>query len=125
RVALLVFQPPHIRVEEFSTVALGPAKVLGTVGLVGFIIGAFVSTFGSSIEVTLSNGYAFGQYFGWAWGKLVKARDAARFHVAMMVTLLLGGAVVLTSVDPVKVTEIAMVFAVVGLPLSYFPVLVV
>jgi Mn2+/Fe2+ NRAMP family transporter len=124
-VAALVFGPQHIRVEEFSTVALGPAKVLGTMGLIAFIAGAFVSTFGSSLEVTLANGYALGQYFGWAWGKLMKPREAARFHVAMIVTLILAGAVVLTSIDPVKVTEIAMVFAVVGLPLSYFPVLVV
>jgi Mn2+/Fe2+ NRAMP family transporter len=124
-VAALVFQPLHIRVEEFSTVALGPAKVLGTLGLIAFIIGAFVSTFGAAIEVTLSNGYALAQYFGWAWGKLMKPREAARFHVSIIVTLLLAGLVVLTSIDPVKVTEIAMVFAVVSLPLSYFPVLLV
>ncbi|MEA2452491.1 MAG: hypothetical protein QOG04_1201 [Actinomycetota bacterium] len=124
-VAALVFKPLGIDIDELSQVALGPAAAFGTIGLVLFIVGLFASTFGAAIEVTLSTGYSLGQFFGWTWGKLVKPIEAARFHLAMIVLLILAGILVLTTLDPVKVTEIAVIFSAIGLPLTYFPVLVV
>jgi manganese transport protein len=124
-VAALVFKPHGIAVEELSQVTLGPAAALGTVGLVAFIVGLFASTIGAALEVTLATGYSLAQFFGWSWGKLQKPKSAAKFHTSMIVTLVVAALLVLTSVDPVKVTEIAVVFSAIGLPLTYFPVLVV
>ncbi len=124
-VAALVFKPHGIDIDEMSQVALGPAAAFGKIGIVLFIVGLFASTFGAAIEVTLSTGYSLAQFFGWTWGKLVKPIEAARFHLAMIVLLVLAGVLVLTSLDPVKVTEIAVIFSAIGLPLTYFPVLVV
>jgi manganese transport protein len=39
--------------------------------------------------------------------------------------LLLGGMLLLTTVDPVKVTEYSVVFSAIALPLTYFPILVI
>lgn len=124
-VAALVLLPRGISVDDLSTVALGPASVLGTVGMVAFIVGLFASTFGASLEVTLANGYSVSQFFGWRWGKRIKPAEGARFHLTMIVCLLIGGLLVLTSIDPIKVTEIAVIFSAIALPLTYFPVLVV
>ena len=124
-VAALLFKPQGITVETLSQVALGPAATLGSIGLALFIVGLFAATFGAALEVTLSTGYCLAQYFGWTWGKFEKPRAAARFHLSMIVTVVLAALLLLTSVDPVKVTEIAVVFSAIGLPLTYLPVLVV
>jgi manganese transport protein len=124
-VAAMVLAPRGVTVEHLSTVALGPAAVLGTAGLVAFIIGLFASTFGAALEVTLSNGYAISQFFGWRWGTRVRPKEDARFHLAMIICLIVALILVLTSLDPIRVTELSVVFSAVALPLTYLPVLIV
>lgn len=124
-VAALVFKPHGIEVDSLSTVALGPAVALGSVGIACFLIGLFASTIGATLEVTLSNGYAISQFFGWPWGKFVKAKDAPIFHLVIIVSLVVAALVVFTSVDPIKITELSVVFSAVALPLTYIPVLIV
>ncbi|HYZ93590.1 MAG TPA: divalent metal cation transporter [Actinomycetota bacterium] len=124
-VAALVLGPRGISVEDLSTITLGPASVLGRLGLAAIIVGLFASTTGAALEVTLATGYSAAQYFGWAWGKFVRPRDAARFHLVMIASLVVAGLLVVSSLDPIKVTELAVVFSAIGLPLTYLPVLVV
>ena len=69
--------------------------------------------------------YAAAQYFGWQWGKRVSPREAARFHSVLLVSVLARGALLLTTVDPVRLTEYMLVFSAVVLPLTYLPILVV
>jgi manganese transport protein len=85
----------------------------------------FAATFGAALETLLSCGYTISQYFGWQWGKFVKPAQASRFHLMMIVVLLFGGMTLLTTVDPVKVTEYSVVFSAVALPLTYLPILIV
>jgi Mn2+/Fe2+ NRAMP family transporter len=65
------------------------------------------------------------QYFGWQWGKFVRPREAARFHLVLILCVLLAVGVLMTGVDPILVTELSVVFSAVALPLTYFPILVV
>jgi Mn2+/Fe2+ NRAMP family transporter len=88
-------------------------------------VGFFAATFGAAIETLLSSGYTLAQFFGWQWGKYVRPREAARFHGALVVALLLAIGLVLTAVDPVQVTEYSIVLSAAALPLTYFPILVV
>jgi Mn2+/Fe2+ NRAMP family transporter len=123
--AALILQPRNISVEQLSQVALPVSLVLGKVGLAIVIFGFFITTFGAALETGLSSGYAAAQYFGWQWGKFVKPREAPRFHLivlgSIIVALLLG----ITSLDPVKITEYSVVLSAAALPLTYFPILVV
>ena len=123
--AALVFKPAGIQVENLSTVALAPAASLGSIGLALFLVGLFASTIGAALEVTLANGYALAQFFGWTWGKRLAPAKAARFHLVLMVSLVIAALVVWSSLDPVKVTELAVVLAAFAIPLTYFPVLLV
>ena len=43
----------------------------------------------------------------------------------MLLCSIVAAAVLLTTVDPIKVTEYSVVFSAVALPLTYFPILVV
>ena len=121
----LVFLPVGVQVDTLGQVALPVAVSLGKIGLAVALIGFFAATFGAACETGLSVGYSLAQYFGWQWGKFVRPRQAARFHLAVLLSTILGIAVLLTTVDPIKVTEYSVVFSAVALPLTYFPILVV
>jgi Mn2+/Fe2+ NRAMP family transporter len=121
----LLFAPRHIEVDTLTQVPLPVAVALGKVGLACAIVGIFAATFGAALETGLSAGYCVAQYFGWQWGKYVRPREASRFHVVVLLAILLGAVVLMTGVDPIKVTEYSIVLSAAALPLTYFPILVV
>jgi Mn2+/Fe2+ NRAMP family transporter len=123
--AAVVFQPRGIGVESLPQVGLPTALSLGRVGLAFVIVGFFAATFGAALETGLSCGYTVSQYFGWQWGKGVRARDAARFHLVVLGSIIVAVLVAITAIDPIKVTEYSIVLAAAALPLTYFPILVV
>jgi Mn2+/Fe2+ NRAMP family transporter len=123
--AALLLAPLHISVDTLPQVALPVAAVSGKIALACVILGIFAATFGAALETALSSGYCVAQYFGWQWGKFVKPRDAARFHLVVLGAVLLGVLVIMTGVDPVRVTEYSIVLSAAALPLTYFPILVV
>jgi Mn2+/Fe2+ NRAMP family transporter len=106
-------------------VALPVAEVLGKVGIAVALIGFVAAIFGAACETGLSVGYSIAQYLGAQWGKYVKVKDAALFHLFVLLATLLAVAILMTTVDPILVTEVSVVFSAVALPLTYFPILVV
>ncbi|HEY3671949.1 MAG TPA: divalent metal cation transporter [Acidimicrobiia bacterium] len=123
--AALVFHPLGVGVDSLSQVALPTSMAVGKVGLAFVIVGFVACTFGAALETALSCGYTVSQYFGWQWGKLVKPREAARFHLVVLVSLFVAVVVGVTAIDPIKVTEYSIVLSAAALPLTYFPILVV
>lgn len=123
--AAVVLLPAGISVTSLSQVILPVAEGAGKLGLAFVLVGIVAATFGAALETTLSSGYTLAQFFGWSWGKFRRPAEAARFHVAMIVCLLIGMAVLATGVDPVQVTEYSVVFSAIALPLTYLPVLIV
>ena len=121
----LVLLPAQIEVDTLAQVGLPVAVSLGKLGLAVALVGFFAATFGAACETGLSAGYSIAQYFGWQWGKYVRPREASRFHLVLLLSAIAGVAVLLTTVDPIKVTEYSVVFSAVALPLTYFPILVV
>ncbi|RZT17081.1 Mn2+/Fe2+ NRAMP family transporter [Kribbella sp. VKM Ac-2569] len=123
--AAVLFLPAGIKVETLGQVTLPVAVALGKLGLAIVLIGVFAATFGAALETALSCGYTIAQYRGWQWGKFVRPREASRFHVVIIVCLVLAMLTLLTAVDPVQVTEYSVVFAAMALPLTYLPILIV
>jgi Mn2+/Fe2+ NRAMP family transporter len=121
----VVFAPHDITVDHLGQVTLPISLALGRLGLSILLVGFFAATFGAALETGLSAGYTVSQYFGWQWGKRVAPRQAPRFHLVVLVTIVLAMALGLTTVDPIKVTEYSIVLAAAALPLTYFPILVV
>lgn len=124
-VAAVVFLPANVQVDRLSQTVLPVALTLGKVGLAVVLVGVFAVTFGAALETALSAGYSVAQYLGWQWGKYVRPREAARFHVVVMVALLAALLLLMTTADPVKVTEYSLVFSAMALPLTYLPILVI
>ena len=97
----------------------------GTIAFAFMVVGMAAAVFGAALETTLSSGYTIAQYFGWSWGKFRRPAKAARFHLVMLVGLIIAVLVLMTGVDPVAVTEFSVVFSAIALPLTYIPILIV
>jgi manganese transport protein len=123
--AAVVLMPRGVEVDTLAQTVLPVAAVLGQIGLGVVILGVFAATFGATLETALSSGYSIAQYFGWQWGKMVRPREAPLFHAVVILAMLAGGMLLLTTVDPIKVTEYSVVFSAVALPLTYVPILIV
>jgi len=120
-----LFLPQQIEPQLPGTVALGPSLIFGKWGLVLALLGMFFAFGGAAIENALSNAYNLSHFFGWTWGKFRPAKDAPRFNLSWMLIFVVAALIVLTGVDPVEIVEYSIIFAVVILPLSYFPMLLV
>lgn len=121
----VVLMPAGIQVDTLAQTVLPVAVELGKVGLAVVIVGVVAATFGATLETALATGYTIAQYFGWQWGKFVRPREAPQFHTVVIAALLAGGALLLTTVDPIKVTEYSVLFSAIALPLTYLPILMV
>lgn len=124
-VSAVVFNPVGVEVESLSLTALPVAIGLGTVGLATAIVGFLAVTISATIETLMSTGYTISQFFGWPHGKYHDRRDAARFNVVVIGALLAATAIGLTTLDPIRITVVAVYLGAMTLPLTYIPVLVV
>jgi Mn2+/Fe2+ NRAMP family transporter len=123
--AWLVLGPLNISVDSLGQVGLPVAAALGKIGLAVALLGFVAATLGAACETGLSVGYSIAQYFGAQWGKYVRPKEAAVFHAILLLASLSAVAFLMTTVDPIVVTEMSVVFSAVALPLTYFPILVV
>ncbi|WP_281292155.1 divalent metal cation transporter [Micromonospora olivasterospora] len=123
--AAVVFHPEGVTLDSLAQVAHPVVLAFGGVGLAVAALAFFAVTFGAALETGLSAAYAAAQYFGWQWGKWVRPREAARFHSVLLVSVLLGVLMLLTTVDPIQLTEYMLVLSAVVLPLTYLPILIV
>jgi Mn2+/Fe2+ NRAMP family transporter len=123
--ATIVLLPNQIEVTSLSQTVMPVVAAGGKLALAFVIIGIVAATFGAALETTLSGGYIVAQFLGWPWGKFRRPAQAARFHVVMFVTIVVGAAVLFTGVDPIMVTEYSVVFSAIALPLTYLPILIV
>jgi manganese transport protein len=123
--AAVVLLPQLISVTALSQVMLPVALAGGKVLLALIILGIVAATAGAALETTLSAGYTIAQFLGWPWGKFRPPAQAARFHLLMIICLIVGIGTLMTGVDPIQVTEISVVFSAVALPLTYLPILIV
>jgi len=114
-----------IEPEHLGSIALGAEVPLGQIGLLLALLGILFAVGGASIDTVFSGAYNLAQFCGWEWGRYKHNAGAPRFTLTWIVLLVLALAVVLTAVDPVVLTEYAVIFSAVALPLTYLPILLV
>ncbi|HKG97921.1 MAG TPA: divalent metal cation transporter [Pyrinomonadaceae bacterium] len=120
-----VFMPRQIEAQLPGTAALATASVFGRWGLLIAAAGMFFAFAGAAIETALSGAYNMAQFCGWPWGKYRPPRKAARFNFSWMLIFVLAALIMLTGVDPVSIVEYSIVFSVIILPFTYFPVMLI
>jgi Mn2+/Fe2+ NRAMP family transporter len=117
--------PQGIDAELLGTVALVASSPIGQVGLILALVGILFAVSGAAIDSAFAGAYNLAQFFGWEWGKYRTNAGAPRFTLTWIGMLVVGFLVVVTGVDPILVTELSVVAAVVALPLTYVPILLV
>jgi manganese transport protein len=124
-VAGVLFLPSGISPTLLGTPTLAAEHVLGQTGLLLALTGVLFAVSGAAIETAFSGAYNVAQFFGWRWGKHERPADAPRFTLAWLAIFALALLVIMTGLDPVKLTEYSVIFSVVALPLTYLPILLV
>jgi Mn2+/Fe2+ NRAMP family transporter len=119
------FAPQGAEPQLPGVAALSAASVFGTVAVLTMLAGMFFAFAGAAIETCLCNAYNIAHFFGWPWGKAKRPGETPRFTLTWLITFAIGALVIQTGVDPVAVVEYSIVFSVIILPLSYFPLLIV
>jgi manganese transport protein len=120
-----LFLPKGIEPEFLGSITMGTEVPLGQIGLLLALVGILFAVGGAAIDTLFSGAYALAQFLGWEWGRYRHPRGAPRFTVTWLVLLVVALGLVLTGVDPVQLTEYAVIFSAVALPLTYIPILLV
>jgi manganese transport protein len=120
-----LFLGKGIEPEFLGTITLGVEVPLGQVGLLLALVGILFAVGGAAIDTMFSGAYNLAQFLGWEWGRYRHPSGAPRFTLTWIVLLVLALGAVMTGVDPVQLTEYAVIFSAVALPLTYVPILLV
>lgn len=122
-VGALVFKPAGIDPQVLGTTLLGAAVPLGYAGLVVALIGIFFAIGGAAVETALAAAYNVAQFLDVPWGKRRKPQEVPLFTSFWIAAILLGLGIAASGINPVQIVEYSVMFAVLVLPLTYYPVL--
>jgi manganese transport protein len=118
-----LFHPLGVDPNDLGTAALPAQGAYGETGLLLALGGIMFCVGGAAIDSSFSASYNLAQFLGWEWGRDRGPRKAPRFTVSWLVFLFLAILIVESGINPVEITEYAVVFSVVALPLTYLPIL--
>jgi Mn2+/Fe2+ NRAMP family transporter len=123
--AAMVFHSQGIQVERYEQIPLLLAEPLGRWGFILFVASLGIACFGAALEIALQIAYLIAQGFGWKWGENIKPSQAARFSLVYTVAIVLAGLLILTGIDPLKLTIFSMALTALSLPVTVVPLLIV
>jgi len=123
-VAALTLKPEGIQVESYEQAALMLLPAFGHWGFWLFVASLAIACFGAALELSLASAYAMSQTFGWNWGEDLKPRKAARFSMVYTAFIALAALIVLSGLNPMKLTLFSMAITAVILPLTAMPFLI-
>jgi manganese transport protein len=122
-IGALVFFPQHSFPEHLMAAVKGIASPLGKAGYLFVLLGTLACLAGASVETMLSGGYNLCQFYNLPWGKNRKARDVPAFALSWIGMLVIAALLALSGFDPLKLVNISVVFGMVVMPLTYYPIM--
>ncbi len=114
--------PMQLTPQSLGTVLQQGLVELGPIGFYAAVIGAFFAIGGATIDSAFSCAYSLAQHQQWPWGKKKGLRNAKRWTFTLLAAFGVGYAVVQTRVDPVNLTEYAVIASAVAMPLTFWPI---
>jgi manganese transport protein len=120
-----LFHPLGVEPNNLGTVALPAQGAFAETGLLMALGGMLFCVGGAAVDSSFSASYNLAQFLGWEWGRSRGPRNAPRFTASWLLFLLGAVLIVESGINPVEITEYAVVFSVVALPLTYLPILLV
>jgi Mn2+/Fe2+ NRAMP family transporter len=122
--AAVVFHSRGIQIERYEQIPLQLAEPMGRAGFFLFVASLGIACFGAALEIALQIAYLVAQGFGWKWGENIRPRHAARFSLVYTVAILLAGLLIVTGIDPLKLTIFSMALTALSLPVTVVPLLI-
>jgi manganese transport protein len=122
-VAAIVLYPRGIFPELLSTTILAGAFPFGKGALILALLGSLACVGGAAVETTLSGAYNLCQFFNLAWGKNRPIKKVPAFTATWMGMLVLACVIALTGVSPLDLVNVSIIFGMVIMPLTYYPIL--
>jgi manganese transport protein len=118
-----LFMGQQIIPEFINTSALAALIPFGQAGLLLALLGMLFAITGAAIETCFAGAYNIAQYKDWKWGKHQDPLKVPRFTLTWLISLVAASLFILTGFDPITVTEYAVIFSVIVMPLTYLPIL--
>jgi Mn2+/Fe2+ NRAMP family transporter len=119
----LLFLPRAIFPDMLSTAVMPAALVFGPMSLKLALLGVLACVAGATIETGLSGAYNICQFYDFTWGKYLKPAHAPVFTFLWMGMLILAAGLALTGIPPLTLINFSIVFAMVVMPFTYYPIL--
>jgi Mn2+/Fe2+ NRAMP family transporter len=122
-VGAALFLPHGVVPQRLSSTLLGASIPLGIWGFRFALAGIFFAVAGAAVETALAAAYNMAQFFDFKWGKRLKPGEVPLFTTCWMGAIVIGLLISLSGANPVDIVEYSVIFAVVVLPFTYYPVL--
>jgi Mn2+/Fe2+ NRAMP family transporter len=120
--AAQTLQPRGISPDTLGVTALTAQIPYGELGLILALVGIAFAIGGAAIDTGFSAAYNLAQHMGWRWGKRHALRGEPKFTLALFGAFVVGFVVVATGIDPIDLTEYAVVFSAVAMPFTFLPI---
>ncbi len=120
---VMVFLPRHIFPDALSTTLLPAALPFGRKALVLAIVGVMACLSGAAIETAMSGGYNVCQFFDLNWGKNLPPKSVKVFTITWLAMLIVAFGCDLTGIRPLQLVNISVIFGMVVMPFTYYPIL--
>jgi Mn2+/Fe2+ NRAMP family transporter len=122
-VGALIFLPRHIFPEMVSTTILAGAFPFGRKGLTIALLGTLACLAGASIETALSGAYNACQFYKLPWGQDESPKTAPVYTASWLCMLVIGFLLIVSGAKPLQLVDISIVFGMVVMPWTYYPIL--
>jgi len=127
-VALLVlgameFLPRGIFPELLSVTTMAGALPFGKGGLLLALAGTLACLAGAAVETALSGAYNHCQFFHSPWGKNLPVKRVPKFTKYWIGMLSLAVLMLISGLSPLRLVNASVVFGMVVMPFTYYPIL--
>jgi manganese transport protein len=120
---VMIFRPRGIFPDSISTPAMAGAFPFAQKALLLAMIGMLACLSGAAVETALSGAYNACQFFDLPWGKNRKPKSVKTYTAIWVAMLVLAAITALTGIDPLKLVNISVIFGMVVMPFTYYPIL--
>ena len=119
----MVFLPRGIFPQTLSTTILAGAFPFAKKALIVALLGALTCLCGAALETALSGAYNICQFFNVSWGNNLRPKSAPVYTAAWIAMLAVACAIALSGARPLTLVNISVVFGMVVMPFTYYPIL--
>jgi manganese transport protein len=95
----------------------------GRVALIVALLGVMACVGGAAIETGLSGAYNVCQFFNFPWGKNQPAKSVSVFTGSWIAMFVIASVIAASGVRPLQLVNVSVIFGMVIMPLTYFPIL--